>query len=825
MDLDQLIASRQALNSSLAVHEASIQAFWPQDKRPGFVIDFVEFDDLPADTGGKPLHLTSSASCFESLADREPGLSGRLPKPTSRDAPAWPALAAAFATRALETQPDQWLSDGAAHVYCRVRALPAVLRFAPRPLKPELRRAARDRLSEAFSVVDTDRPLTERGLGERILGDRGRPDPKDTRYRANTFHAYWGVKAHRGYEQRRGSAGDLPVLSKDHQRRVETNSAWAQGAMAWQTALLLGEKPRGDAQQLAFALLADLLSHNDELVPASSRFDLYHAALKAFFAAQEPTGRWPQSAPLFYYPHSGNAYCYTYETLAELLRPALSRETGRVYRSMLKPYLVHLFRAWDYAMQTRIPLVPRYGERAEAYGWCSNHHLTRSDPEVWATAESFAYGQLLRCVSGHIVAELCETELRARPPSDSPEVAARTLGDRGATWAADSWTVGRQLAAMFLHPTRLSSTDDNADRSARDPDAPLIAENRARSAVLFGPPGTSKTTLVEALAGALGWQFVEILASDFLSGGVDAVPARADLIFDRLMQMNRCVVLFDEIDELIRDRSNQQSDPFGRFLTTSMLPKIAKLWKQRRIMFFVATNHVKQADPAITRSSRFDARIFVAPPGLATKKRQLRDALGEVNIDEKAILTALTGNEPECERLSPQQQALAVLPLLRFDQTPELIRAMQDSTAQDQDEKLYDALAQMRDRLLAREWKPTITPAGWSKKSPDWQLRHVYDEFMKDHSRDESRQRVMILDKEIAGANRKWRRIATRAGWVFVEAPDALPAEDAEGELSFESNGRRVSDRGFVHFAAIPPAGEATAGQSLANAKGVRASR
>ena len=175
---------------------------------------------------------------------------------------------------------------------------------------------------------------------------------------------------------------------------------------------------------------------------------------------------------------------------------------------------------------------------------------------------------------------------------------------------------------MFLHPVELTRSGEHDAGGRRDPDAPLIGSDYARSAVL-GPPGTGKTTIVEALAGALGWQYIEILASNFLSGGVDAVPARADTIFDRLMQLNRCVVLFDEIDELIRDRSLDQSDPFGRFLTTSMLPKIAKLWKQRRIIFFVATNHVRKADAAITRSSRFDARIFVAPPDLEVKRARL----------------------------------------------------------------------------------------------------------------------------------------------------------------------------------------------------------
>ena len=58
-----------------------------------------------------------------------------------------------------------------------------------------------------------------------------------------------------------------------------------------------------------------------------------------------------------------------------------------------------------------------------------------------------------------------------------------------------------------------------------------------------------------------------------------------------------------------------------------MLPKLAKLWDQRRVLFFVATNDVDAADAAIKRTQRFDARVFVAPPAFHVKRRLLAKAL------------------------------------------------------------------------------------------------------------------------------------------------------------------------------------------------------
>lgn len=806
MDLSQLIERRTALEVALAVHEASIRRFWPDD-RPSFVIDLVELGHLAPDTGsGKPAHLTSSATCFESLADLRPGLGGQLVGDV-KGQPPWRSLAIAFAQRVLACPPSDWTSDKAAHVYCRVRTLPAVLEFAS-PLAKPAAEAARARLVEAFRVIGTDRPLADRGLGERQLRPNGLPAPErpGQRYPPNSFHAYWGAKSHAAYLRRARQGGDLPPLDdRGFRARIEQNEAWAHAAIGRHTALLGAGKRRGDAQQLAFALLTDLLVNEYSVTPASARHDLYEAALAAFFEAQEPSGRWPLSTPLFHYPESGNAYCYTFETLTELLRPALPREHGRAYRALLEPYLDGLFRAWDYAMNTRIPL----DELGDTYGWTSTHHVGRSDPEAWATAEVFAFGQLLRCVSGHFAAERAGRELDLRRPGYAgPDKARLDLEERGRTWAEDRWTVGRQLASLFLHPAH-APRHGPVDALIRDPDAPLIDNSHARSAVLYGPPGTGKTTLVEALAGALGWEYVEILASDFLSEGVDRVPARADRIFELLMQLDRCVVLFDEIDELIRDRSDEESDPFGRFLTTSMLPKIAKLWKQRRLIFFVATNHVRRADPAITRSSRFDALIFVAPTGLDVKQKILTEKLGDAapKIDIPKVLKALSDDDSARADLSSDEQALAVLPLLRFDQVPELVRRLRESGKPQDPAVLYQALGTMRSALLHHEWQPAATVEGWKDKTDAEKLRHVYWEYMDERSRDFSRKRIMrVVGSNDVTVPEVCQPIlgspgSTSAGSDrFFEVPENLAAfADENGDLQLPNE--LLRDHGILRFA------------------------
>jgi adenylate kinase family enzyme len=406
-------------------------------------------------------------------------------------------------------------------------------------------------------------------------------------------------------------------------------------------------------------------------------------------------------------------------------------------------------------------------------------------PEAWATASVYSYAQMLRCLLGHFASEAAHGELRARRPDfRGVDDARKQLAARGDTFAPDNWTVGRRLASLFVHPR--SAPD--VDAEIVNPDAAPIDESDARSAILFGPPGTGKTTLAEALAGALGWQFVEVLASDFLVRGVDAVPAEADRIFAALMELDRCVVLFDEIDELIRKRDSSETDPFGRFLTTSMLPKIARLWKQRRIIFFVATNHVATADSAIRRASRFDATILVAPPSLHVKRRLLREMLGDdaPEFDDAAVHAALDGiSDAEKDALP-----FGVLALLRYDQISDLARRLRDDKTED---RLPKALRELGEDLQRNEWRPPTK----SKKEKETEesesvdplvaLFRVYREYREDGRLDGSRRGLFACDSEIR-LNNGFQSVGNSADGLslYVAPPNLASIAQPDGKATGE---------------------------------------
>jgi SpoVK/Ycf46/Vps4 family AAA+-type ATPase len=99
---------------------------------------------------------------------------------------------------------------------------------------------------------------------------------------------------------------------------------------------------------------------------------------------------------------------------------------------------------------------------------------------------------------------------------------------------------------------------------------------------------------------------------------MDGIQAEANSIFRRLEQTEGVVVLFDEFDELVRERG---SDPeaFSRFLTTAMLPKLASLHKRATLVFIIATNNIDSFDLAIRRRGRFDLVLQMMPPTYEAK--------------------------------------------------------------------------------------------------------------------------------------------------------------------------------------------------------------
>lgn len=391
---------------------------------------------------------------------------------------------------------------------------------------------------------------------------------------------------------------------------------WARREIDHQLALLVAGSKTADFFQLAYSIV--LVSQLEE--PSKAQPDqklIQVAALEKLFEHQLPDGSWPRSQPLFHYTGVGNAYCYEYEMLTQLLRqPALEQH--------LLPYLPNLFKC---AMATR-PLAYELGDGQ--LGWASGHHPQFKGPESWSTACVFHFVHQLDRLLAEAFRRSLFDELGAKytPPIDpdlTREFGSKFL-DCEIDVAGERQSLKGILFSMLVEPIAKETNQVKAGRA--------LQKSTPMSVILFGPPGTSKTELSRLIAEYLGWPRLVIDPSHFVREGMDMVQAQADRIFAMLTLSERVVVLLDEFDEMVRERADAP-ELISRLLTTGMLPRLAAINRSRRIVFIVATNFIDNFDLAISRRGRFDLILQVMPPSLDEKLNkwpQFPDALDRYGV-------------------------------------------------------------------------------------------------------------------------------------------------------------------------------------------------
>jgi len=388
-------------------------------------------------------------------------------------------------------------------------------------------------------------------------------------------------------------------LTEQLQERV---NKWAWTDLTRQLALIQAKSKTADPFAVAYlVMLVTAVTRRSELTPEQTQ--IQRTGLKTFFECQLDDGTWPLSRPLFHYEKFGNAYCYEYEMLTQLLQE-------RELEDLLLDYLGNLSSAAESLSNSAYHLEP--GVR----GWASGHHPQLKGPESWTTASVYHFAHML----DRLLAQAVRRELfrYLETPFPRPTAGGSGRADFGRTFLDSKVNVrGKEhslkdyLWDHFVEPLAAEAESIGEGHSFKI--------ETPRSAIFFGPPGTSKTELSKEIAHFLGWPYLAIDPSPLLRNGMDGIQAEANSIFRMLEETERVVVLFDEFDELVRERGSSKAEPFSRLLTTAMLPKLASIHKRATLVFIIATNSIGEFDLAIRRPGRFDRVLQIMPPTYVAK--------------------------------------------------------------------------------------------------------------------------------------------------------------------------------------------------------------
>lgn len=214
-----------------------------------------------------------------------------------------------------------------------------------------------------------------------------------------------------------------------------------------------------------------------------------------------------------------------------------------------------------------------------------------------------------------------------------------------------------------------------------DPEtARRIGVRAPATVMLFGPPGTGKTTFAKAIAGRLGWPFIELLPSK-LESGDDSMSAELRQAMTDLLQLDRAVVFIDEFDEIA---SARERNPGTKGVVNELLKMIPSFRSAPGHLLVCATNFVDGIDAAVLRPGRFDLVIPIGPPDLRARTALWTAALAPLDqrgVDVEVLAQMTDGYTPGDVELATQRAAAAAFDRVRAGSEPSYVTASDLITA------------------------------------------------------------------------------------------------------------------------------------------------
>ncbi len=301
-----------------------------------------------------------------------------------------------------------------------------------------------------------------------------------------------------------------------------------------------------------------------------------------------------------------------------------------------------------------------------------------------------------------------ELERREYSPLNGSLYLERSLPQQVIAGTALSDAGGRMIApGLWTELRGMEEAKEIIERRVILPlERPALADRHGvvppKAIILFGPPGTGKTTFAKGIASRLQWPFVEIQPAEIGGEGAERQAKLLAEAFARVSTLSAAVVFVDEVEDLASMRN--ESRKVSPSVTNEFLKQIPRLREAPHHLLVCATNWISRLDGAFVRPGRFDYVLPVGPPEPAARRAIWSRYVGEITdeaIDVDALVAASELFTPAdiefaarkaaqfaferehfdgAERRAGSEDFLAAIRATKPTLTPEIVAGFKDDT-------------------------------------------------------------------------------------------------------------------------------------------------